>query len=66
MQRYPFLSVCAVFSCVQTVNGMGARVWNVLFFKFVVVAVVVAVVVVVVDSCDCERGMCRHCKRVCP
>ena len=48
-QRYPFLSVCAVFSCVQTMVGCG--IFNVRTD--------------VVDACDCTRGLYGHRKRVC-
>jgi len=50
-QRYPFLSVCAVFSCVRTV------VWLPMFGIFKVRTDV--------DVCDCTQGLCGHRKRVC-
>ena len=50
-QCYPFLSVCAVFSCVQ------AMVWLPVFGVFNVCADV--------DSCNCTWGLYRHCMRVC-
>ena len=50
-QRYPFLSVCAVFSCVQTM------VWLPVFGIFNVRTDV--------DACDCIRGLYGHRKRVC-
>ena len=42
-QRYPFLSVCAVFPCVQTM------VWPQVLGCFNVVTYV--------DACDCKRGL---------
>ena len=50
-QRYPFLSVCAVFSFVQTV------VWLQMFRNFNMHTDV--------DACDCTRGLYGHRKRVC-
>ena len=50
-QRYPFLSVCVVFWCVQTV------VWLPVFGTFNVRTEVVAN--------DCTRGLYGHRKRVC-
>ena len=52
-QRYPFLSVCAVFSCVQTM------VWLPVFGIFNVRADV--------DAYDRTRGLCGHRekKKVC-
>ena len=50
-QCYRFLSVCAVFSCVQTVT------WLPVFEIFIVRTDV--------DACDCTRGLCGHRKRVC-
>ena len=45
-QRYPFLSVCATFSCVRTMA------WLPVFGIFNVRADV--------DACDCTRGLYRH------
>ena len=45
-QRYPFLSVCAAFSCVPTM------VWLPVLGIFNVRADV--------DACDCTRGLYRH------
>ena len=50
-QRYPFLTVHAVFSCVQT------KVWLSILGVFNVRTDV--------DACDCTRGICGHRKRVC-
>ena len=50
-QRYPFLSVCVVFSCVQTM------VWLPVFGIFNVRTDV--------DACDCTRRLYGHRKRVC-
>jgi len=50
-QRYAFLSVCAVFSCVRTM------VWLPVFGIFNVCTDV--------DACDCTRGLCGHRERVC-
>ena len=50
-QRYPFLSVRAVFSCVQTM------VWLPVFGIFNMHTDV--------DACDCSPGMYGHRKRVC-
>ena len=50
-QRYPFLSVCAVFPCVRTV------VWLPVFGIFNVHTDV--------DACDCTRGLYGHRERVC-
>ena len=50
-QRYPFLSVCAVFSCVQRL------VWLPVFGIFNMHTDV--------DACDCTRGLYGHRKRVC-
>ena len=50
-QRYPFLSVCEVFPCVQTM------VWLSVFKIFNMCTDV--------DACVCTRGLFRHCKRVC-
>ena len=50
-QRYPFLIVCAVFSCVQT------KVWLPTLGIFHVRTDV--------NACDCTQGMDGHCKRVC-
>ena len=47
-QRYPFLSVCAVFSCIQT------TVWLPVFGNLNVRTYT--------DACDCTRGMYGHCK----
>ena len=50
-QRYPFLSVCGVFSCVQTMIWLPVS----------------GIVHVRSDAdvCDCTRRLCRHRKRVC-
>ena len=50
-QRYPFLSVCAVFPCVQTM------IWLPVFGFFNVRTDG--------DACDCTRGLYGHRKRVC-
>ena len=50
-QRYPFLSVCAVFSCVQTM------VWLPVLGIFNVRTDV--------DACDCTTGLYRHRERFC-
>ena len=50
-QRYPFLSVCAVFSCVQTMVRLP---------KFGIVHVRTDV-----DACDRTRGLYGYSKRVC-
>ena len=50
-QRYPLLSVCAVFGCIQTMVGLPV------FVGFNVHTVV--------DACDCTRGLCEYRKRVC-
>ena len=50
-QRYPFLTVCAVFSCVQT------KIWLLVLGIFNVRTDV--------NACDCTRGLCGHRKRVC-
>ena len=50
-QRYPFLSMCVVFPCVQTV------VWLPVFGIFNVRTDV--------DACDCTRGLYGQRKRVC-
>ena len=50
-QRYPFLSVCAVFSCVQTMA------WLPVFGSFNVHTHV--------EACNCTRGLYWHRKRVC-
>ena len=47
-QCYPFLSVCAVCLCVQTM------LWLPVFGIFNVLTDV--------DACDCTRGLYRHCK----
>ena len=44
-QRYPFLSVCAVFSCVETM------VWMPVFG--------ICIVIADADACDCTRGAVR-------
>ena len=51
-QRYPFLSVCAVFSCVQTVVWLPVLgIFNVHTY---------------IDACDCTRGpSAGHRWRVC-
>ena len=50
-QRYPFLSVCAVFLCVQTMAWLPAfGIFNVRTD---------------VDACDCTRVLYGHRKRVC-
>ena len=48
--RYPFLSVCGVFSCIQTM------IWLPMFGIFNVRSDA--------DACDCTRGLCGHRKRV--
>ena len=53
-QRYPFLSVCVVFSCVQTI------VWLPLVPVFGIFNVHTDV-----DACDCTRGLYGHRKKVC-
>ena len=53
-QRYPFLSVCAVFSCVQTI------VWLPLVPVFGIFNVHTDV-----DACHCTRGLYGHRKKVC-
>ena len=50
-QHYPFLSVCAVFLCVQT------TVWLPVFGTFNVCAEI--------NACECTRGLYRCCKRGC-
>ena len=50
-QRYPFLLVCAVVLCVQTV------VWLPVFGGYNMHTDV--------DACDCTQGLYRHLKRVC-
>ena len=50
-RKDPFLSVCAVLSCVQTM------VWLLVFGFFNVHTDV--------DACDCTRGLYGHRKRVC-
>ena len=51
-QRYPFLSVCAAFSCVQTVVFYGS-----VFGTFNARTYV--------DSCVYTRGLYGHRERVC-
>ena len=53
-QRYPFLSVCAVFSCVQTM------VWLPLVPVFGIFNVHTDVA-----ACDCSLGLYGHRKTVC-
>ena len=53
-QRYPFLSVCVVFSCVQTI------VWLPLVPVFGIFNVHTDA-----DVRDCTRGLSGHCKSVC-
>ena len=48
--RYPFLSVCGVFSCIQTM------IWLPVFGIFNVRSDA--------DACDCTRGLCGHRQRV--
>ena len=50
-QHYSFLSVCAVFLCVQT------TVWLPVFGTFNVCTEI--------SACECTRGLYRCCKRVC-
>ena len=50
-QRYPFLPVCAVFSCVLTI------VWLPVFG--------ISNVGTGADACDCARGLFGHSNRVC-
>ena len=50
-QHYPFLSVCAVSACVQTI------VWLPVFGIFNVCTDT--------DTCDYTHGLYRHCERVC-
>ena len=50
-QHYPFLTVCTVFSCVQT------TVW--------LPMLVIFNVHMDVNACDCTQGLYTHCKRVC-
>ena len=50
-QHYPFLSGCAVFSCVQTLLWLPVLgIFN---------------MCTDVDACNCTQGLYRHCKRVC-
>ena len=50
-QCYPFLSVCAVFSCVQTMVGLPVlEIFN---------------MHTDIDACSCTQGLYNHCKIVC-